>query len=260
MVRGIEKFREYFKDFPDNYVIIGGTACDIIIDDAGFTPRATKDIDIILVVEALSADFVKQFWQFIQDANYERKEKSANERKYYRFIKPENIEFPFQIELFSRIPDIIELDEPAYLTPIPVDDDLSSLSAILLNDDYYNYMIKYSTLENGLHFANTEALICLKAKAFLEIAERIANGSNEDSKQLRKHKADVFRLAVMLTETNVFELPVNIKTHLQAFADAIVNDLPDKAIFKEMGLGNIDVEKLFSLLLKNFNLDNNNNV
>jgi hypothetical protein len=25
-------------------VIIGGTACDIIIDEAGFVPRATKDI------------------------------------------------------------------------------------------------------------------------------------------------------------------------------------------------------------------------
>ncbi len=43
------------------FVIIGGTACDIIIDEAGFTPRATKDIDIIIVVEALSPDFVTQF-------------------------------------------------------------------------------------------------------------------------------------------------------------------------------------------------------
>ena len=37
---------------PDNYVIIGGTACDIIIEDAGLTTRVTKDIDMILVVEA----------------------------------------------------------------------------------------------------------------------------------------------------------------------------------------------------------------
>ena len=35
MVIGIEKFREYFKAFADSYVIIGGTACDIILEDAG---------------------------------------------------------------------------------------------------------------------------------------------------------------------------------------------------------------------------------
>ena len=42
------------------------------------------------------------------------------------------------IELFSRKPDAILLNEPAHLTPIPVEADLSSLSAILLSDDYYN--------------------------------------------------------------------------------------------------------------------------
>lgn len=75
MVRGLNIFSEYFKDFIDNYIIIGGTACDIIIEGAGLTPRVTKDIDIILVVEALSAAFVKHFWNFIQDGNYERTEK-----------------------------------------------------------------------------------------------------------------------------------------------------------------------------------------
>lgn len=254
MVRGLDIFKKYFKGFTDNYVIIGGTACDIIIEAAEFVPRATKDIDIILVVEALSAEFVKQFWQFIQDGNYERKEKSADERKYYRFTNPENKEFPYQIELFSRVPDLIELDELAHLTPIPVDDDLSSLSAILLSDDYYNYMIEHSIIENGVHLAKTEALICLKAKAFLEITDRIEKGGKEDTKQLRKHKADVFRLAVMLTEAEVFELPESIKQHLQEFADAVAKNLPDKAIFREMGLGNIDAEKVFNQIVMSFKL------
>jgi hypothetical protein len=144
MVRGLDIFKKYFEEYPDNYVIIGGTACDIIIDEAGFVPRATKDIDIILVVEALNTDFVKQFWQFINDGKYLQREKSNDEREYYRFMKPENADFPCQIELFSRTPDVIKLEDDAHLTPIPVDGDLSSLSAILLNDDYYNYMIRHS--------------------------------------------------------------------------------------------------------------------
>jgi hypothetical protein len=230
----------------------------MIISEAGFTPRATKDIDIILVVEALSKDFEKQFWKFIQDGSYERKEKSADERKYYRFMNPENKEFPFQIELFSRNPDLIGLDELAHLTHIPVDDDLSSLSAILLSNDYYQYILEHSVMENGLHRTNTEALICLKAKAWLDITERIINGGTVDTKQLRKHKADIFRLAVMLAASDVFVLPESIKGHLQTFVNAIANDLPDKAIFKEMGLGNMEVQRVFWQLVKSFKLENSN--
>lgn len=29
MEKGIEKFKEFFKGFGENYVIIGGTACEI---------------------------------------------------------------------------------------------------------------------------------------------------------------------------------------------------------------------------------------
>jgi len=255
MVIGLDVFKKYFEAYPDNYVIIGGTACDLIIDEAGFVPRTTKDIDIILVVEALSPEFVKQFWKFIEDGNYERREKNDDDRKYYRFLKPENPEFPFQIELFSRNPDLLDLDEQAHLTPIPVDDDLTSLSAILMDDDYYHYMLEHCRLEVGLQCANTEALICLKAKACLEIAERIANGSAEERKKLRKHKGDVFRLAVMLTANDEFELPETIKADLQSFANAIASELPDKAIFKEMGLSAISVENVLKQIIKSFQLN-----
>jgi len=257
MVRGLDIFKKYFEEYPGNYVIIGGTACDIIIDEAGFEPRATKDIDIILVVEALSSDFVKQFWQFINDGRYQQREKSNDEREYYRFIKPENTDFPHQIELFSRTPDLIVLEVEAHLTPIPVEDDLSSLSAILLNDDYYNYMIEHSQVEDGLHYANIEALICLKAKAFLEIKERIEIGSKEDAKQLRKHKADVFRLTVMLTPESIFDLPETIQAHVNQFAELTAGDLPDKAIFKEMGLSNIDPNAVFEQFKKSFKVNVN---
>jgi hypothetical protein len=39
MVKGIDTFRQYFEAFQANYLIIGGTACDIIIEEAEFTTR-----------------------------------------------------------------------------------------------------------------------------------------------------------------------------------------------------------------------------
>lgn len=44
MVTGLDKFREAFIEYVDNYVIIGGTACDIVLRDNDMTPRATSDI------------------------------------------------------------------------------------------------------------------------------------------------------------------------------------------------------------------------
>lgn len=254
MVRGLEIFRKHFNEFTDNYVIIGGTACDIIIDNIGLTPRATKDIDIILVIEALSPEFVTHFWEFIKQGNYDVKEKSEEDRKYYRFQKPQVEEFPFQIELFSRIPDLLDLDEGTHLTPIPVDTEISSLSAILMDDDYYNFTIQYSQLKDGIHLANTEALIGLKAKAFLDYKTRKENGEKIDEKQLRKHKMDIFRLLLLLTPEDNFTIAESIKSDIVNFVEVVKNDLPDKQIFKEMGAGNVDVKELFGLLIGAFNL------
>lgn len=50
--------------------------------------RATKDLDIILCVELLDANFVKAFWQFVRDGNYEIQEKASGEKQFYRFMKP----------------------------------------------------------------------------------------------------------------------------------------------------------------------------
>lgn len=236
MVKGLEVFRKYFADFKDQYVIIGGAACDIHIQAAELTPRATKDIDMILIVEALSAEFVQRFWDFIVDGRYERNENGEGERKYYRFVKPTNEEFPVQVELFSKNPDLLGLDERVHLTPVPTPDDLSSLSAILLDDAYYHLVIDHSEIVNGIHWASIEALICLKAKAFIDISRRIAEGSKEDKKLLRKHKGDIFRLGILLAESDVYNIPDQVSEDLKVFLDHIKDDLPDKVIFKEMGV------------------------
>jgi hypothetical protein len=255
MVRGLEKFKEYFKDYSENYIIIGGTACDVIIDDAGFEARATKDIDIILIVEALTKEFIRKFWEFINDGDYQRREKSEDERKYYRFIKPKTKGFPLQIELFSKIPDLMDLEGEPHLTPIPVDDDLSSLSAILMDDEYYKFTIDNSNTEEGAHFAGTEALICLKAKAFLDLTQRKLDGEEVDGQNIRKHKTDIFRLVVLLPSEHKVEIPAGIKNDLKAFVDSISDELPDKAIFKQMGIGAIDAELVFQQIKSIFSLD-----
>lgn len=70
MVTGIESFKERFRKFEDQYVIIGGTACDILMSEEGLDFRATKDIDLVLIVEALSAEFGRVFWEYYLRAGW----------------------------------------------------------------------------------------------------------------------------------------------------------------------------------------------
>lgn len=73
MVKGLDTFRRYFKGFEDQYVLIGGAACDIVFESNETTFRATRDLDIVLIVEALTPEFGEKFWEFIQNGNYRNK-------------------------------------------------------------------------------------------------------------------------------------------------------------------------------------------
>jgi hypothetical protein len=50
-------------------------------------------------------------------------------------------------------------------------------------------------------------------------------------------------------------LPPEIKHDLQRFLDQVADNLPDKAIFKEMGLTAVMPEIVFHQIVKSFQLD-----
>ena len=255
MVKGLGKFKEYFKEFSENYVLIGGVACDILISDSGFNFRATKDFDLVLVVESISEKFIERLWSFIKDGKYKRKEKNNKKREYYRFSKPEINDFPFQIEIFSRIPDIFEnIRKNNLFTLISVGQDVSSLSAILLDDDYYNFTVSNRENRDGIMVASVESLIVLKAKAYLDMMIRKQNGEKIDQKNIKKHRNDVIRLFVLL-KGNYIKTPEKIKKDIRFFIDDIENRKDDfKNLFKVMGLPNIDFTGLINQIKITFGL------
>lgn len=64
MVRGFESFKNWFQGYEEHYAIIGGTACDILMSKEGMDFRATKDIDLVLFLETVTANFGKRFWRY----------------------------------------------------------------------------------------------------------------------------------------------------------------------------------------------------
>ena len=254
MVKGLDKFKDFFKEFSGNYLLIGGAACDRQLENAGLDFRATKDLDIVLVIEAYSANFVEKFWEFIKEGNYEIQEKSSGKKIYYRFKKPADDSFPWQLELFSRKPEI-NLGDNARLTPIPLEEDITSLSAILLNDEYYNFTLKHAEVIDGVSIACTAALICLKASAHLDLKKRKEKGEKIDNKDIKKHINDIIRLTAVLADEDIGDLPDKMKNDIAEIISGFKEEPPDATEIGK-GLGNVDLkmDDIIKQLEKTFHL------
>jgi len=219
MVAGIDKFREYFAGHEDQYAVIGGAACDLLFDEAGLAFRATKDIDMVLCVEVVDVAFGAAFKAFLDAGGYQARERSDGKKEFYRFHKPTDESFPYMIELFSRTPGVLDLPEDAGLTPIPVEDDIVSLSAILLDDGYYEALHAAKRQMDGVTVIDETLLIPFKARAFLDLTERSEAGERIDSKNIKKHRSDVFRLVQLLPGDASIELPDTIRDDLRRFVE-----------------------------------------
>ena len=243
MVRGVGIFQEQFAPYVDQYVLIGGTAASLTMEEAGLEFRATKDLDIVLHVEALTPAFGIAFWKFVEDGGYEiRQASDTGKPSFYRFQRPADERYPAMIELFARSPDGLQLAEGSQLTPIPMDEAVASLSAILLDDVYYAFIMEGRREVDGLPWVGEDRLIPLKAIAWLELTARKLEGAKIDAKDVRKHLNDVLRLSQLLAPATRIALDKKISDDLTRFLIAVA---ADKSIEpKALQLGNATVAEL----------------
>ena len=239
MVHGIDKFKTEFSQYAEQYVLIGGSACSLILEDLNSEFRATKDLDIVLVVEALKEDFVKTFCDFVEKGGYEHINKNK-ENQYYRFSKPKTDNYPAILELFSRKPEYLKSIETR-LAPIHVSDDVISLSAILLDDDYYNLIAKGSFNVDNISVLRIEYLLLFKMKAWLDLSERKNKGENIDSKDIKKHKNDVIRLAINIDSDTSVAIPDRIKEDAKRFLTEIKDNPVDLKSLKISNIKHSDI-------------------
>lgn len=242
MVKGLDTFKKYFEGFEDQYVLIGGSACDILFESNDTFFRATRDLDIVLIVEALTLEFGQKFWEFIKNGKYRNKVTNGKIPQFYRFDKPANDEYPKMIELFCR--NDFVLKEMTGITPIHIDDTVSSLSAILLDEDYYQILKDGLTIENGLSILQPEYLILFKAKAFLDLVNRRKTGEKIDSSDIKKHKKDILRISSELILIRVAKLPDSVKNDINSFIDYLELEPFDNNSLKQYGIQNDDIIKI----------------
>ncbi len=226
-VKGLGIFRDYFADYKDSFLLIGGTACDAWFAEQGLSFRATVDLDIVLIIEALSADLVSRLRSFVDEGDYQIRSRTADGTpELYRFQKPGNDSFPKEFELFSREIELHDLHEDQRIIPVRIEE-AESLSAILLDQSYYSLIMEHRRKMEGIWMADATALIPLKARAWIDLTARKEAGEPVDSRKIKKHRRDVFALAFTLPNERGPIIPEPVLSDLRRFCDSFPPDHGD---------------------------------
>ena len=98
---------------------------------------------------------------------------------------------------------------------------------------------------DGIPVLRESCLIPLKAKAWLVLTERKMQGEHIDSKNIRKHKNDVFRLAQLLSPTSRQELVGTIEVDMREFLNRMDKEEAD---LKSLGIKGVDKKEMLNLL------------
>lgn len=83
-----------------------------------------------------------------------------------------------------------------------------------------------------------EFLILFKAKAYLDLRIRKENGDHVDSRDIKKHKNDILRIASELLLEKIGALPETIHTDLKEFIVSLEEEPFDANLLQSYGLGN----------------------
>ena len=79
------------------------------------------------------------------------------------------------------------------------------------------------------------------------MSERKKNGGKADSRDIKKHRNDVFRMAALISGKTEVQLTDAIKAEIEFFINAMENERMDT---KAIGVKNADKQQCLSLLKK----------
>ena len=211
---------DYLSELRENYILIGGNALSLNLKDKGVDFRETVDLDIVIVIRGDGSDsnFFHEIDRFIIENGYVGKKFNGSTPggSAFRFTLnssgDENT--PKIIEFFSRKPEYFDdskVERKGHITPIETGDGISNLSAILLDDNVYEYIISSRTSLNGISTVTLECILGLKCVAWMgnkELFESETDGITEFT--VRKHMQDIITISNTIGEPGSLEYPEEI--------------------------------------------------
>ncbi|PCJ54823.1 MAG: hypothetical protein COA70_03780 [Planctomycetota bacterium] len=177
----------------------------------------------MLTAHVLDPGFAQRFWEFLDAGGYARWERADGEPVRYRFQDPTHAEYPAMLELLGR--PLGEPPDGRIIGLMPVGEDLSDLSVILLDEDMLHVVVEQRQVLAGVSCLKPFGLILLKARAYQDLLGRRQAGERVHSSDIRKHRNDVFRMAALLAPGHDFTAPKSTRSDLLRFLDEVEDDV-----------------------------------
>lgn len=92
-----------------------------------------------------------------------------------------------------------------------------------------------------LHVLRPEYLLLFKAKAYLDLKKRKENGERIDSRNIKKHKNDILRIATEFVMEQIETLPADIHSDIKEFLSMLETEPFEANLLKEYDLSNKEV-------------------
>lgn len=122
------------------------------------------------------------------------------------------------------------------IIPVHIDNETSSLSAILLNDDFYKFMMNGRRVVDGIGVLGAEHLIPFKMYAWNNLRDRKSAGEHVNERDLKKHKYDVFRLLQIVRADAKVDSAGIVKDSIRKFIEDISELDESEVRLLQMGL------------------------
>lgn len=255
LVNGIGLFNKAFAPFADSFIVIGGSACRAVIPEGDIRPRKTTDIDMVLMPQKLSPGFIGTFWKFIKYGGYKfaaRRNIDGDKRYvFYSFVDGKE-GFPDQIELLSKSDDSIGTPADYHIEYIDTGDDYSHLSAIILNRNYYDYLTTHFEVVDGIRYASADALVCLKALAYLNLISDKQAGKKVNADDIKKHRRDVIMAAAYLPAGERYKVGGSIRKMLDDFLLAVEDTSIRQSLKGSLGIDDATLDGILEVLKEGF--------
>ena len=117
-----------------------------------------------------------------------------------------------------------------------------------MDDDYYNFTIKNSFVDNGLKVASPLALIVLKIKAYLNLLAEKEQGHHVNTKHIKKHRSDVMKLVATTALGDPTPVTAEIMDSVTDFIGKIRAMLPSQGIEAALGRSSEDIASYIDIL------------
>ncbi|MCX7028466.1 MAG: hypothetical protein NT061_13500 [Spirochaetes bacterium] len=97
----------------------------------------------------------------------------------------------------------------------------------MLDDTVYRFILETRRRELGLMVLDHRGLIPFKATAYVDLKAQRARGERIDADDIAKHRNDVLRLSVLLSEDDRVEVPSSLWISLRELLADLETDRPD---------------------------------